>query len=291
MATGKPGGLTVGEAREGLICRLEKTSIVSGLDSQVLLAHLLDKPRSWLLAHPEVPLSVNQVALLGALVARLEGGEPLPYILGAWEFFGLEFEVTPDVLIPRPETELLVERAIAWLKKKGSGGQVTRVMDAGTGSGCIAIALAVNIPELSITATDISPAALKVARGNAEKMNISGNITFLEADLFSNPLIPDRFLLIVANLPYIPTKILHTLPVFGREPTLALDGGSDGLALIRRMLLESRNRLTPGGLVIMEFEASEGPLVHSLASEVFPNARIQILKDLAGHDRLLEVQA
>ena len=290
MVTGKPGGPTVGEALDGLISRLVKTSDMPGLDSQVLLTHLLGKPRSWVLAHPEAPLTGNLPAVLDALVGRLEGGEPLPYILGAWEFFGLKFEVTPDVLIPRPETELLVERAIAWLRKTGSAGRVYRVMDVGTGSGCIAVALAVNIPRLSITATDISHAALKVARGNAEKMNVSSNITFLEADLFSNPLIPDRFLLIVANLPYIATKILHKLPVFGREPTLALNGGSDGLALIRRMLLESRNRLTPGGLLIMEIEASEGPLVHSLASEAFPKARIQMLKDLASHDRLLEVQ-
>jgi len=291
MATSKPGGPTVGEALDGLIFRLKKTSGLPGLDSQVLLTHLLEKPRSWVLAHPEVPLSVNQYATLEVLVARLEGGEPLPYVLGVWEFFGLEFDMTADVLIPRPETELLVEKAIAWLRKSASGGRVLRVMDVGTGSGCIAIALAVNVPGLSITAIDISPASLKVARGNAEKMNVSDCITFLEADLFSNPLIPDRFRLIVANPPYIPTKILHKTPVYGREPTLALDGGSDGLALIRRILLGSRNRLIPGGLLLMEIEASIGPVVHLLASGAFPKARIHLLKDLAGHDRLLEVQA
>jgi release factor glutamine methyltransferase len=290
MVTSKAGGQTVGETLDGLISRLEKTSDTPGLDAQVLLARLLDKPRSWVLAHPEVPLIGNRYAALEALVARLEGGEPLPYILGTWEFFGLEFEVTPDVLIPRPETELLVERAIAWLRTPGRGSRELRVMDVGTGSGCIAISLAVYVPGLSITATDISPASLKMARCNAEKMNVSGCITFLEADLFSNPLIPDRFSLIVANPPYIPAETLHKIPVYGREPTLALDGGSDGLALIRRILTKVPNRLINGGLLLMEIEASEGPVVLSLASDAFPKARIHLHKDLAGRDRLLEVQ-
>ncbi|HEX7541088.1 MAG TPA: hypothetical protein VF352_03075, partial [Anaerolineales bacterium] len=137
---------------------------------------------------------------------------------------------------------------------------------------------------------DISPAALIVARGNAEKMNVSGCITFLEADLFANPLIPDSFSLIVANPPYIPTKTLHKIPVYGREPTLALDGGSDGLALIRRILTEAPDRLISGGLLLMEIEASEGPAVLSLAVDAFPKARIHLHKDLSGHERLLEVK-
>jgi release factor glutamine methyltransferase len=269
---------------------MEKTSDMPGLDVQVLLARLLDRPRSWVLAHPEATLTLIQSAALEALVARLEGGEPLPYILGTREFFGLEFEVTPEVLIPRPETELLVERAIAWLRKLEPGSREVRVMDVGTGSGCIAISLAVNVPGLFITATDISPTAVKVACCNAEKMNVSGCITFLEADLFSNPLIPDSFFLIVANLPYIPTKTLYKIPVYGHEPTLALDGGSDGLDLIRRILIEIPDRLTSAGLLLMEIGASEGPAVLSLAVDAFPKARIQLHKDLAGHDRLLELQ-
>jgi release factor glutamine methyltransferase len=227
---------------------------------------------------------------LEALVARLEGGEPLPYIVGAWEFFGLEFEVTPDVLIPRPETELLVEKSIAWLSKAEYRSREFRVLDVGTGSGCIAISLAVNLPGLSIIATDISPAALKVARCNAEKMNVSCYITFLETDLFPNACTLDSFQLIVANPPYIPTNTLLKIPIYGREPTLALDGGSDGLAIIRRILTGVSNRLRSGGLFLMEIETSEGPAVLSLASDAFPKARIRLDKDLAGHDRLLEIQ-
>jgi release factor glutamine methyltransferase len=165
-----------------------------------------------------------------------------------------------------------------------------RVMDVGTGSGCIAISLAVNVRRLSITATDISLAALKVARRNAEKMNVSSDITFLETDLFPNPTISDPFSLIVTNPPYIPSNTLYNIPVYGREPTLALDGGPDGLTIIRRILAEVPHQLISGGMLLMEIEASEGPSVLSLASDAFTNARIQLHKDIAGHDRLLEVQ-
>ena len=288
--TSKFGGNTVGKTLDGLISRVEKISDTPGLDAQVLLARLLDKPRSWVLAHPEEPLIGDQFATLEALVLRLEEGEPLPYILGSWEFFGLEFEVTPDVLIPRPETEFLVETAIAWLRKPKCRDGELRVMDLGTGSGCIAISLAINVPGISIIATDLSSAALKVAHSNAEKMNVSNCITFIESDLFSNPNIPDRFSMIVANPPYLPTKFLHKLPVYNFEPSLALDGGSDGLVPIRCILTEAPDRLIAGGLLLMEIEASGGPAVLSLALEAFPRARIDLHKDLSGHDRLLEVQ-
>ncbi len=290
MVPSKARGKTIGETLGGLITRLKMTSDMPGLDAQMLLACLLDKPRSWVLAHSEEPLTRSQNAGLETLVARLEGGKPLPYIVGHWEFFGLEFEVTPDVLIPRPETEMLVERAIAWLRKSEPGSRELRVMDVGTGSGCIAISMAVNVVGLSITATDISFAALKVARRNAEKMNVSRDITFLETDLFPNLAISDSFSLIVSNPPYIPSSTLYKIPVYGREPTLALDGGPDGLTLIRRILAEVPHQLIPGGLLLMEIEASEGPAVLSLASDAFTNARVQLHKDIAGHDRLLEVQ-
>ncbi len=308
MVTSKAGVQTVGETLDGLISRLEKTSETPGLDAQVLLARLLDRPRSWVLAHPEAPLTGDRYAALEALVARMEGGEPFPYILGVWEFFGLEFEVTPDVLIPRPETELLVEKALSWLRSRPTlkcrgmdtksaelDWEIPRALDVGTGCGCIAIALAVNAPELRIYATDISSAALRVAQRNADRLGVAGRVSFLEADLIPdslspNPTLPNSFSLIVANPPYIPTKTLHKIPVYSREPTLALDGGSDGLALIRRILTKVPDRLISGGLLLVEIEASEGPVVLSLASDAFPKARIHLHKDLAGRDRLLEVQ-
>jgi release factor glutamine methyltransferase len=291
MATSETEEQTIGAILDWLNSRLEKTSDTPGLDGQVLLACLLEKPRSWVLAHPEARLTSNQNSALDALVARVVGGEPLPYILGHWEFFDLKFEVTPDVLIPRPETELLVERAIAWLRESETRSRGLRVLDVGTGSGCIAISLAVNLPDLSITATDISPAALIVANRNAEKMHVSSCITFLEADLFPNLSIINSFSLIVANPPYIPTNTLYNTLVYGHEPSLAFDGGPDGLATIRRFLTKAPDWLIPGGLLLMEIEASEGSRVLSLASDTFPKARIHLHKDLAGHNRLLEVQA
>ena len=277
-------GITVESILDDLLFRLEKVSDTPGLDAQGILARLLGKPRSWVMAHPEASLSGDMVAALESLLVRLEAGEPLPYVLGRWEFFGLEFEVSADVLIPRPETELLVERAIAWLQVHPD---CVHVADIGTGSGCIGIALAANVPGLRVAATDISPRALEIARRNAAENGVDAQIDFFCQDLLPSE---GEFNLIVANLPYIPTNTLHKLPIYGREPTIALDGGADGLALIRRLLLEAPDRLLPGGLLLIEIEASEGPAVLSLVCDAFGEAEIHLHKDLAGHERLLEVQ-
>jgi len=290
MMNNKVGGKAVGEVLEDFIFRLGKNSDTPGLDAQELLARVLDRPTSWVRAHPEICLNRSRIARLENLVSRLERGEPFPYVLGRWEFLGLEFEVTPDVLIPRPETELLVERAIAWLGGRTINNGERRVLDVGTGCGCIAISLAVNVPGIRVTATDISPAALAVARRNARKWHVLDRISFLDVDLIPDATVTDPFFLIVANPPYIPTKTLHRLPIYGREPTLALDGGSDGLDLIRRILAKAPEGLIPGGLLLMEIEASEGPAALSLAYDLFTKAEIHLHKDLAGRDRILEVQ-
>lgn len=277
-------GQTVGEILNILTSRLEKTSETAGLDSQNLLAHLLDRPRSWVLSHPELPLTRNRIAALAKLTSRLEAGEPLPYVLGHWGFFGLEFEVTPSVLIPRPETELLIELALAWLRKRP---ECRYVADVGTGSGCIGITLAVNVPDLHVEAMDISPAAVEVARRNAANHEVRGRMEITCGDLF---LEYSNFNLIVANLPYIPTGTLHELSIYGHEPNVALDGGVDGMVLIRRLLMEAPTRLLPGGMLLMEIEASEGLAVLSFAQDIFTEAHIHLHKDLSGHDRLLEIQ-
>jgi len=275
---------TVEAILEELIARLGKVSDTPGLDAQALMAHVLNRSRSWIMAHPEMALSGEQVLAVDKLLSRLENGEPLPYVLGRWEFFGLDFELSKDVLIPRPETELLVERAIAWLQAHPG---YTRVADIGTGSGCIATTLAFNVTSITVSATDISLNALECARRNATRYGVESRIEFFKQDLFP----PEGdFHLIVTNPPYIPTKTLHRLPVFGREPTLALDGGADGLDLIRRILASAPDRLAPGGLLLMEIEASEGPSVLSLVYDSFGVAEIHLHKDLSGHERLLEVQ-
>jgi len=273
-----------------LTTRISLISDTPALDASVLLAHIVHKPRTWVLAHPELILTPGQQHHLEESLVRLEQGEPFPYVLGRWEFFGLELDITSDVLIPRPETELLVEKAIAWLQES----PVRRtVADVGTGSGAIAIAIAMNIRDTHILATDISFAALKVAHSNAQKFNLA-NIDFVQCDLLPHhvdPLATEcHFDLICANLPYIPTKTLKSLPIFNREPTLALDGGTDGLDLVRRLLAIAPEWLAPNGLILLEIEASRGVQALTLASDLFSQAEIHLHQDLTGRDRLLEIR-
>jgi release factor glutamine methyltransferase len=266
--------------------RLENTSDTPGLDAQVLLAHVLKQPRTWILAHPQFELTPEQRREIEASIKRLLDGEPLPYVLGHWEFYGLDFIVTPDVLIPRPETELLVETAQKWLE---SNPAPRRAADIGTGCGCIAISMAVHTPDLHILATDISAAALQVAQRNAIKHQVDSSISFAQCDLFP----PNRqtFDLICANLPYIPSEILKNLSVYQSEPSLALEGGPQGLTPIRRLLQNAAERLTGGGLMLLEIEASQGEPAAAEARANLPSASIEVLADLAGRDRLLKIES
>jgi release factor glutamine methyltransferase len=270
-----------------LPARLAAISTTSQLDAQVLLAHVLERPRAWVLAHPEATLSPARMAALESALARLQAGEPLPYVLGAWEFYGLSFQVTPAVLIPRPETELLVETALAWLRRQPERRQA---YDVGAGSGCIAIALAVHVSDLQVTASDLSAAALAVARRNARQHQVTERVRLLQADLLSAARFHSIDLL-CANLPYIPRATLHRLPIYGREPTLALDGGPAGLDLIERLLRQAPGCLAPGGLALLEIEAGQGPAAAALARIACPAAEVTVQPDLAGHDRLLVIQA
>ena len=283
----------IGDYFISLSARLGGKSDTPNLDAQVLLAHVLDEPRAWLLAHPEMTLTPREERALEKALRQLESGVPLPYVLGRWQFFGLEFILRPEVLIPRPETELLVERALSWLRQSRVESRELRAVDVGTGSGCIAIALAANVPDVHIIATDISPIAIDVARRNSKKLGVADRIEFFCCDLFpSQPTFDLRlstFDLIVANLPYIPTETLRGLRVYGREPTLALDGGADGLDIIRRLLVEAPRHLAPGGLILLEIEASQGLAALALAYDAFAEAEISLHQDLAGRDRLIEI--
>ncbi len=269
------------------------------LDAEVLLAHLTGRSRSWVLAHPEMELTPAQEERLAESLARLRIGVPLPYIIGTWEFYGMEMIISQDVLIPRPETELLVEKGLDWLRKNPLS---RRVIDIGTGSGCIAVALAENIHDLLVVATDISQKAIIVARQNAKKFNVHHRIKFVSCDLFpaGTNVVWDKFPilsgnpptggnLIVANLPYIPTLVLKGLRVYGREPDLALDGGKDGLVVIRRFLDQAPAYLEMGGMILMEIEASQGLSALSLAYDRFSSSEIHLHQDLSGRDRILEI--
>ncbi len=268
----------------------QHTSDLPQLDAQLIIARVLDKSRTWIAAHGDAAPTAPQIDSVQKAFARLKAGEPLPYIIGHWEFFGLDFDITKDVLIPRPETELLVEKAIAWL---GASPERRTVADIGTGSGIIAVTLAMRLPDARILATDISYAALKIAKHNAEKFHVHHKIDFLQCDLLPQHIDPlsteGHFDLICANLPYIPTETLHKLPIYGSEPTLALDGGADGLDHYRRLLQLAPNWLAPNGKILLEIEATQGVKALSLAYDSFSNMNIQLHQDLAGHDRILEI--
>jgi release factor glutamine methyltransferase len=251
----------------------------------VLLSYVLEQPQTWILAHTEAALSATQQAKLTALIARLKQGEPLPYLTGRQEFFGLSFEVSPAVLIPRPETELLVETALRWLRSHPAANSA---VDVGTGSGCIAVSLAVNAPTLHIVATDISAEALAIAQHNAQIHHVEDRITFQKADLISPEL--GRFDLMCANLPYVPTSKIAKVNSLPYEPALALDGGPDGLALIKRCLAYAPAHIRAPGMLLFEIEASTGNAAIALARKAFPQAKVTLLPDLAGKERLLTIE-
>ena len=267
--------------------RLQLHSETPLLDAQVLIAHHLEKPRTWVLAHPEAVLNSLQSEKIFQSTLRLEAGEPLPYILGHWEFFGLDFQITPDVLIPRPETELIVETAISWLR---SHPHKRKMIDVGTGSGCIAIAIARNFPDLRISITDVSAQALRVARLNAEKYALLDSVELIQSNLLEQVPTSSNFDLICANLPYIPTKKLASLPVARSEPLLALDGGVNGLMIIEHLFEQVKTHLSPGGLILVEIDPDQRIQMIHLLREHFPTAKFKFLQDLSANDRCVAVQ-
>jgi release factor glutamine methyltransferase len=265
--------------------RLAGTSETAGLEAQVLLANVVGKPRTWVMAHPEAVLSLEQASMLEEKLAELEGGKPLAYVLGEWEFYGFKFTINSAVLIPRPETELLVETALEWLKYRS--GQRLGV-DVGTGSGCIAITLAANQADLTMLASDVSAEALHLAKQNIRRHGLARQVYPVQADLL--PQTSQRFDLICANLPYIPRETLDGLQVGKWEPTMALSGGADGLDLIRRLFEQAPTRIAIGGLMLVEIEAGQGKAAMKLAKRTFPQAQISLLTDLSNRDRLIKIQ-
>lgn len=278
--------ITIDKAlREG-VEKLGKLSETPNLDAQLLLADILNKSRAWIVAHPEVVLTDSNLSSWQVNLSSLENGTPLPYVLGHWEFFGLDFKVSPDTLIPRPETELLVEQALSWFNVVHKS--YYRVADIGTGTGCIAISIAKNESNSFVYATDLSLPALKIAADNAHAQCVADRIEFLVGNLLT-PL-KTKFDLICANLPYIPVHALPNLEVARHEPMLALNGGHEGIEQIAHLLKIAPFHLNPGGLVLIEIEKTQAESVQSLARQHFPAAEISLLQDLANHDRLVKIQ-
>ncbi len=276
--------MTVDDALRQAMKRLSPYSSSPRLDAEVLLAHTLQMGRASLLAHSVDSMSREQTTAYNALIERRAYGEPVAYLTGHKEFFGLGLLITPDVLVPRPETESVVEACLQAL----SENEPANLADIGTGSGAILVAVAENRPQIRAYGTDISPAALDVARRNCELYGLRERVTLSVGDLLE-PL-PERVNVIAANLPYVPPGEA-TPEVAAWEPNVAVfGGGEDGTALIRRFLAEAPNYLLPGGTVVLETAYSQGVAVSSLAKTAFPTAEVQVLKDLAGYDRIVVVK-
>ena len=304
MADPVPVQALLASARQRLA---EAGCATPALDAEILLAYTLGQERTWLYVHPQAMIEPEQLAAFNQLLQRRARREPVAYLVGSKEFFGLEFEVNRHVLIPRPETELLVETALDLVKDRwpmaGGKPQATfaqskignpkskiHIVDVGTGSGCIAIALAARLPGARLLAIDASAEALVLARRNARRHNVADRVTFLRGDLLRPLGRPVD--LIVSNPPYVSRSELQAVaPEVGHyEPRRALDGGEDGLALIRPLLSQAKAKLKPDGALLVEIGSTQGPAVTQLAWNCFPSAGVTVRQDLAGLDRLLVVR-
>jgi len=272
------------------------------LAAELLLLHVVGRNRTWLYAHPEEILTDAETRRFFSLIALRAAGEPTQHLTGKQEFWGLEFEVGRDVLIPRPETEHIIEVALDRIalrelragRPQKSDGAGLRIADIGTGSGCIAIALAKELPAAGIVATDISPAALAVAKRNAERHSVSGRIDFCEANLLA-PLAAGHsrvaFDLITSNPPYVGRRESATLPreVREHEPHAALFGGEEGYELYAELVTQSAGHLKSGGIVVLELGHNSLPAVQPLL-DTSAWTNIGVTNDLAGIPRVIAAE-
>ena len=276
--------LTISAALDTGRRALVSLSETPSLDTQLLLSEVLNRSRAWILAHSDVALKTTQAQAFINLLSRCASGEALPHVIGWWEFYGRRFQLTPGVLIPRPETEIIIEAGLQYLTDRP---MCRKAADIGTGSGCVGVTLAAEVSDLSVVATDLDAEALQVARSNAQAFNVASRILFLQSDL----LLPlnTSFDLICANLPYVPTRMLPGLKVAKREPLVALDGGTDGLHIIRRLLNILPRWLEVEGRALLEIGEGQADVVLNAARKIFPTSETRIRKDLAGKDRMLVI--
>ena len=253
------------------------------LEAELLLRHILRKSRADLLSEPDHELSPAEVEAFLKLVGRRLNGEPAAYITGHREFYGRDFYVDPAVLIPRPESELLVERAL----QIACSQSISTIADIGTGCGAIAVSLALELPGVEIYATDISTAALEVARSNCQQYGLTGRIYLLEGNML-DPL-PRPVDLIIANLPYVTEAELTQVNTSGFEPSLALNGGPDGLDKIRLLCHQAGEKLCRPGYLLLEIGQGQRKAVCALLQGLFPLAGIEVTPDLSGIDRVVSL--
>lgn len=260
------------------------------LEAEVLLRHALGLDRARLLSRLREELSPTEHAPFRSLVGRRLAHEPTAYIVGHREFYGLELETTPAALIPRAETELLVEEVLSVLTAGGKRAEPWLVADVGTGNGAVAVALATHLPAATVHAVEVSAEALALARRNADRHGVTERIHFHRGDLL-DPL-PEPVDAIAANLPYVRSADWEALPpeIRDHEPRAALDGGPTGLREVERLLRQAPDFLRPGGVLAAEIGWDQGPQASAIARLCFPRAIVGVKRDLAGLDRVLLVR-
>lgn len=258
------------------------TSTTPDLDAELLLAFILDTSQEFLFTYPKQQLTTNQTVQFSRLISRRQKREPMAYILGHKEFFGLNFSVNPHVLIPRPETELLVEQVVSLMSEKTQ----PTIVDVGVGSGAIAIAVKHTLPKARVFGTDSSRKALGVARKNARKHKT--NITFACGSLLT-PVPKVRFDCIVSNPPYLTAQEMKH-PDLQFEPKVALYGGKAGLEVYQRLLIQAASQVRPKGYLVLEIGYNQVKPLSLLAKKIWPKAHLQVHKDLAGFDRVMIIQ-
>lgn len=252
-----------------------------------MVMNVMQMPRQHIFAQQELEVSLQQQTALSQVLDRRQKREPLAHILGYKEFYGINLLVNSDVLIPRPETETLVEHAL-FMSLMGMEVAQLAIADVGTGTGAIAINLAIHLPASRIYATDISEKSLAVANFNIRRHNVADRVTLCHGDLL-DPL-PEPVDLVVANLPYIPSGRVSTLqPEIQWEPVVALDGGSQGLDLITRLISQARDKLNQQGVILLEMDPEQFPAAEELARQYFPEAQTGVERDLAGLDRVFTI--
>lgn len=294
MTTSPPAAQSESESKvSALRSRLEEQFTEAGVDSpgldaQLILAVVLGCDRAHLHAYPEKAVPHEAIMKAEALARRRAGREPMAYILGEREFWSMSFLVSPDVLIPRPESELLVERAAALLGKKG----VSRILDLCAGSGAVGLAVASELTEARVTLLDLCPKALAVARRNAEKFGLVNRTRLVASDLFDALAGGEEFDLIVSNPPYVASGELDGLmpEVSSSEPRLALDGGADGMDLIRRIIEEAPAYLARGGFLLIEMDPRQMDEAEAVSEEQGSCHSARRHEDLAGRERVLELK-
>jgi release factor glutamine methyltransferase len=280
------GTWTVGKIIDWTTSHLRKHgSDTPRLEAEILLAHARHCPRIQLYVQYNEPLTEDERAVMRDLVRRRAQSEPVAYLVGHREFFGLEFRVTPDVLIPRPETETLVLEAVTLGKQVSQ----VRVLDVGTGSGCIAVAVAANLPDAVVTATDVHQGALDVARENAARHGLTGRIRFFHGDLFASLSPGEQFEIIASNPPYVADGEMESLPPDVRlhEPAQALRAGPQGLDVITRLIAAAPSHLAPGGSLLLEIAPEQASAVRALLERTGAFEPSRTIKDPFGKERVI----